>query len=219
MGTAAPHPTARGLLVWMQSHPDRLRDLLDREARGADGADDLAPAGDPAVRAHLGFVAEALAANAAPAAAPALERFAAGLPEMLAAREDDVDAQIRRVGEAHAFEVDLQFGAEAQDDPAMRSTLDRRVRVAAWTRVFLDGLDGAREGRDPVAGPVLSWMGERQTRLADTIFAMDRQAKQAEIDRGGPDAVANPEVVNRIGQAAMLQAHTRFLVEALAEHL
>jgi hypothetical protein len=31
--------------------------------------------------------------------------------------------------------------------------------------------------------------------------------------------VANPEVVNRIGQAAMLQAHTRFLVEALAESL
>ena len=93
------------------------------------------------------------------------------------------------------------------------------MRVLAWTRVFLDGLDGAREGSDPVAGPVLSWMGARQTRLADTIFAMDRQAKQAEIDRGGPDAVANPEVVNRIGQAAMLQAHTRFLVEALAEHL
>jgi hypothetical protein len=214
--STAPHPTARGLLVWMQSHPDRLRDLLGREA---EGSDDLAPAGDPAVRAHLGFVAEALAANAAPAEAPALERFAAGLPAMLTAREDDVDAQIRRVGEAHAFEVDLQFGPEAGEDPAMYATLDRRVRVAAWTRVFLDALDASRPGRDPVAEPVLGWMGERQTRLADTIFAMDRRAKQAEIDRGGPDAVASPEVVNRIGQAAMLQAHTRFLVEALAAHL
>ena len=59
-------------------------------------------------------------------------------------------------------------------------------------------------------------MAERQTQLADTIFAMDRRAKEAEIARGGPDAVADPAVVNRIGQAAMLQAHTRFLVEALA---
>ena len=209
----APHPTARGLLVWMQSNPGRLRALLDREAVGAG---DLAPAGDPAVRAHLGFVAEALAANAAPAAAPTLERFAARLPELLAAREGEVDRQIRRVGEAHAFEVDLQFGAEAQEDPSIHSMLDRRVRVAAWTRVFLDALDEAREPDDPIAPGVLEWMGERQVRLADTIFAMDRRAKQAEIDRAGPDAVASPVVVNRIGQAAMLQAHTRFLVEGLA---
>ena len=57
----------------------------------------------------------------------------------------------------------------------------------------------------------------RQTMLADAIFAMDKRAKQAEISRGGPDAVADPDVVNRIGQAAALQAHTRFLVEALAD--
>ncbi len=62
-------------------------------------------------------------------------------------------------------------------------------------------------------------MGERQTQLADTIFAMDRRAKEGEIARGGPDAVASPEVVNRIGQAAMLHAHTRFLVEGLAANL
>jgi hypothetical protein len=48
---------------------------------------------------------------------------------------------------------------------------------------------------------------------------MDRRAKQAELERGGPDAIADPGVVNRIGQAAMLQAHTRFLVEGLAAHL
>lgn len=215
MGTA-PHPAARGLLVWMQSHPERLRELLDREAQGED---DLGPAGDPAVRAHLGFIAEALAATAAPAAAPALEAFAARLPAMLREREGDVDAQMRTVGEVHAFEVDLQFGAEAQDDPGMRAMLDRRVRIAAWTRVFLDGLDRARAGAEPAAPRVLAWMGERQTRLADTIFAMDRRAKQGEMERGGPDAVASPEVVNRIGQAAMLQAHSRFLVEALAECL
>lgn len=211
----APHPTARGLLAWMQGNPGRLRDLLDREAAGSD---DLAPAGDPAVRAHLALVAEAMAANAAPATASALERFAAGLPELLDAREAAVDEEMGRVGEAHSFEIDLQFGDEARDDPAIPSMLERRVRIAAWTRVFLDGLDEARGG-PPIAARVLAWMGGRQVQLADTIFAMDRRAKEGEIARGGPDAVANPEVVNRIGQAAMLQAHTRFLVEGLAEHL
>jgi hypothetical protein len=62
-------------------------------------------------------------------------------------------------------------------------------------------------------------MAGHQDQLADTIFAMDRRAKQAELDRGGPDAIASAEVVNRIGQAATIQAHTRFLVEALAARL
>jgi hypothetical protein len=62
-------------------------------------------------------------------------------------------------------------------------------------------------------------MGRHQELLADTIFAVDRRAKRAELDRGGPDAIASPEVVNRIGQAATIQAHTRFLVEALAAGL
>jgi hypothetical protein len=95
--------------------------------------------------------------------------------------------------------------------------VDRRLRIGAWTRVFLAELDAARAPAPPVADQVLAWMGERQTQLADTIFAMDRRAKEAELARGGPDAIADAAVVNRIGQAAMLQAHTRFLVEALAE--
>ncbi len=211
-----PHPTARGILVWMQTNPGRLRALLDAEARGSD---DLSPAGDPAVRAHLVFVAEALAANAAPAVASGLEGLAASLPALLAEREPQVNEHLRRIGEATAFELDLQFGDVAREDPSVRDMIDRRIRIAAWTRVFLDALDEARPGQEPVAPAVLAWMGERQTQLADTIFAMDRRAKEGEMARGGPDAVANPEVVNRIGQAAMLQAHTRFLVEALADSL
>jgi hypothetical protein len=214
--TTAPHPSARGLLVWMQSNPGRLSELLAREAAGAD---DLAPAGDAAVRAHLALVAEALAANAAPASADALAAFAADVSATLRAREPAVDEQLRRVGEATAFELDLQFGDEVADDPSVHQMIDRRVRIAAWTRVFLDALDDVRAPEPPVAGGVLAWMGERQTQLADTIFAMDRRAKEGEIARGGPDAVASPEVVNRIGQAAMLHAHTRFLVEGLAANL
>jgi hypothetical protein len=200
----------------MQTNPGRLRALLDAEASGSD---DLSPAGDPAIRAHLGFVAEALAANAAPAAAAALDAFAATLPAELDAREGRVDEELTRIGEATAVELDLQFGDEAADDPGIRAMVDRRMRIAAWTRVFLGALDDARPGHPPVREGALAWMGERQTQLADTIFAMDRGAKEAEMARGGADAVANPEVVNRIGQAAMLQAHTRFLVEALAERI
>jgi hypothetical protein len=200
----------------MQSHTQRLPALLAREAAGSD---DLAPAGDAAVRAHLALVAEALAANAAPASAAALDGFAGGISATLRDREAQVDEQMRRVGEATAFELDLQFGDEVADDPGVHQMIDRRIRIAAWTRVFLDALDEARAPEPPVAGAVLGWMGERQTQLADTIFAMDRRAKEGEIARGGPDAVASPEVVNRIGQAAMLHAHTRFLVEGLAANL
>lgn len=214
--TTAPHPSARGLLGWMQSHPERLGELLAAEA---DGSDDLAPAGDPAVRAHLTLVAEALAANASPSSTVALTAFAEGACASLRTREDEVDARIKDIGEATAFELDLQFGDEVADDPGIHAMVDRRVRIAAWTRVFLEALDDARDGEPPIATAVLAWMGERQTQLADTIFAMDRRAKEGEIARGGPDAVASPEVVNKIGQAAMLQAHTRFLVEGLAANL
>lgn len=210
-----PHPTARGLLVWLQSHPERLRELLDLEG---EGADDLAPAGDPAIRAHLRLVAEALAANAAPAATGALEGLARRLPRTLREADERLDAAIRDVGEATAFELGLQFGGGTGEDPGILSMIDRRIRIAAWTRVFLEELDAARGG-EPVEPRVLAWMVERQTQLADTIFAMDRRAKLAELERGGPDAIADPAVVNRIGQAAMLQAHTRFLVEGLAAHL
>ena len=236
MSTRAVHPVAQGLLGWMQANPERLRANLDEEAahalasagrlqsgraRGGPPSepDDVGPAGDPALRAHLRFVAEALAAVAAPSGREALEAFAAGLPALLAEREPEVDEQMRQVGEAHAFEVGLQFGGEAAEDPSVHAMVDRRVRMAAWTRVFLAGLDDARAPAAPVAAAALEWMAARQTQLADTIFAMDRRAKEREIARGGPDAVASPEVVNRIGQAAMVQAHARFLVEALAESL
>ena len=214
--TTAPHPSARGLLAWMQSHPGRLGELLAAEAGVSD---DLAPAGDAAVRAHLTLVAEALAANASPSSAAAMTAFAEGASASLRAAGDEVDARIKDIGEATAFELDLQFGDEATDDPGIHAMVDRRMRIAAWTRVFLDALDESRDGEAPIAPAVLAWMGERQTQLADTIFAMDRRAKEGEIARGGPDAVASPEVVNRIGQAAMLHAHTRFLVEGLAANL
>jgi hypothetical protein len=52
--------------------------------------------------------------------------------------------------------------------------------------------------------------------LAMMIFSIDRRAKQAEIARGGEDAVADRDRVNLIGQAALLQARMRFLAEAVS---
>ena len=50
---------------------------------------------------------------------------------------------------------------------------------------------GPRAGAAGGGPAALAWMGERQVQLADTIFAMDRRAKEAELARGGPDAIAD----------------------------
>jgi hypothetical protein len=198
----------------MQLNGARLRALLQEEAVAAGPDADLSPAGDPAIRAHLRFVADALAGTAAGGARDGLEAFAAGLGPHLAAPGPALQEQLDLVGGGTAFEVGKQFGDGAAEDPAMAPMLDRRVRLQAWMRLFLADLEAAVGGG--VADRANAWMAERQTQLADTIFAMDRRAKEAEIARGGPDAVAAADTVNLIGQAAMVQAHTRFLVEALA---
>jgi hypothetical protein len=200
------------MLGWMQQHAGELPELLADEARHSD---DRSPASDAAIRGHLRFVARALAANAAPGRDQALARFAEDLPEWFEGQGQRLDEALARVGEAAAMEAGLQFGANAGEDPGMRAVVGRRVRIGAWTRVFLEGLDETLGGA-PVSPAALAWMAARQEQLANTIFAMDRRAKQAEMGRGGPEAIADSDTVNRIGQAVVVQAHARFLVEALA---
>ncbi len=196
----------------MQANPARLRALLDK---GAAAGGDLSPVGDPAIVAHLAFVAEAVAALAAPAREAHLRAFADGAPGWLAQHAADAGSEMERVGEAHALEASLQFGDAAGADPSNRTVIDRRVRMIAWTHVFLDGLEVAT-GDTGLATRAREWMADHQGVLADTIFTMDRRAKEAAVVRGGPDAIADRDVVNRIGQAAVMQAHMRFLVEAIA---
>ena len=198
----------------MQANQGRLLELLDQEAATGD---DLSPAGDPAVRAHLQFLADALAA-AAPDSQP-MSAFGDRWPQLLAEREDRLDDERELARGAAAIDLEGQFGEDARDDPSVHAMTDRRVRLAAWTRVFLDALDAARAPAAPVSPAAIAWMDERQAYLANTIFAMDRGAKEAEQRRHGPEAIDDADVVNRIGQAAMLQAHIRFLLEALAETL
>jgi len=211
MTTRTTTPPSRAVLGWMQAHPDRLRALLNEEAGPVEEA---GPADDAAIRAHLRFVAEALAGTARGDRRGRL----AGLAERLRtdpAGSDELDTALELVGGATAHELRLQFGASVADDPSMRETVERRVRIGAWHRVFLRALEDAL-GPDGLDGDqTLAWMADHQVLLADTIFAMDRRAKQMELARGGPDAIADVKVVNRIGQAAVVQAHTRFLVDAL----
>jgi hypothetical protein len=214
--STAPHPTARGLLVWMQTHHARLRELVDEEAGGSD---DRSPAGDPAIRAHLRFVAEALAANAGPGQAAELEDFAEHLDVCMQAAEDSMGDVLEQLEDATAFEAESQFGGAVADDQAFVAVLERRLRVDAAIQTFLEALDRARPDRAPIRQPTLDWWKANARRLAHTIFSLDRGAKQALLDRGDTDAVADPEIVNQLGQAAMLQGHIKFLVEALAQNL
>lgn len=206
-------PVAQALLGWMQQNGNRLRQILAEEA---ETAEDLSPAGDAAILAHLRFVAELLAANAVGDVAEPLARFCADLSDRLV---DLVETEIDRVSDAMAIEADIQFGPSAGEDPGLQPHLDRTVRIEGWTRAFLRLLDEYLPADRAVADDTGAWMRDNQVKLANVIFAMDRTAKQAELARGGPDAIAGAEAVNRIGQAVVLQARTRFLVEALADTL
>lgn len=200
----------------MQQNGGRLRTLLDDEAVRQT---DLSPAGEAAVRAHLRLVCEALAATAGPARRAAFEELAETLPDRFDGGEEELAGDLELLGDAAAHELELQFGSEqASDDPLVRDVTERRLRLQAWTRFFLRRV-GEAAGDDAFAAATLEWMGERHTHLANTIFTMDRRAKEGEIARRGPEAVDDPVLVNQIGQAAMLQAHMRFLVEAIAATL
>ena len=207
-------PAALALLGWMQLNAPRLREILDEEA---ESADDLSPAGDAAVRAHLRFVAEALAANGAGATGVALAALTRDFDEHLTMAA--VDDETERGAGAMAVEAAIQFGEAAGEDPELQPHLDRTVRIEAWQRAFLRRLDGVLPPDRAIAARTIAWMAENHVKLANLIFAMDRRAKQAEVARGGQDAIASAEAVNRIGQAVVVQARLRFLVEALAATL
>ena len=221
MGTTVPsgpapapiHPDARAVLAWMAHRMQRLQELVTEELARPGEEQDHSPASDAAIRAHLRFVAEGIAAHAAPARADALAAFAAGVGDRMVADGDAVEAEMTPVGEATVFELEKQFGSGISEDEQMHATAGRRVRLAAWTNLFLAQLDDAVNAS--IKAAALEWMAERQEHLANTIFAMDRRAKEHEIERAGPEAVDDVDVANRLGQAAMLQAHSRFLVEAL----
>ena len=174
---------------------------------------DRSPVSEGAIRAHLRFVAEALAASAAPGTLEGLSAFAADFDTRVDAERDRLEAEFDAVAEQVGMETTLQFGEAAGEDPLTRKVVERRMLVNAWHRYFLFLLDDAAGAS--FASGVTVWMAENQARLGDLIFGTDRAAKAAIVAREGSDFLLDHERTNLVGQAAMLQAHTRFLVEAI----
>src|SRR3974390_3250788 len=179
--STAPHPTARGLLVWMQAHHGRLLELIDEEAIGSD---DRSPAGDAAIRAHLRFIAEALAANAGPGQSAELEEFAEHVDRRMQDAAASMGDVLEHLEDATAFEAESQFGDAVADDQAFVAVLERRLRVDAAIQTFLEALARARPDRAPIRQPTLDWWKANARRLAHTIFALDPGATAALLGPG-----------------------------------
>lgn len=214
MSTPAPL-TAADTLAWMREHGDVLRALVAAET--ADDPDD-APGGDPAIRAHLRFLATALEATASGGLAERLAGFADDLPEWFAANRDLYEDHLATGVGAIALEEHLQFGVLPGADPSLDAGLERRVRIGGWIRLFLLGLElrlGPRA--DGLEGGALTWMGARSRELSRLILSLDVQAKSAARESAG-DGV-DLETQDAIGQVAVVQGYVRQLVEALEANL
>lgn len=197
---------AKALLGHMQANGTRLRELLTEEA---EDADDLTPSGEAGIRAHLRFVAEALAALAAPGHAPRLERFAEDLPQLLDAHRRERAEAEERARRALAFEVTLQLGDDAPEDPSVQGMLARRARLMTAINLFLGLLDEALSPDGGMGAAALGWMSRNQSMLSVLNARTGLRTQEARGARAqGPD-------VQTLAHAAMVQAHVRFLVEAL----
>jgi hypothetical protein len=195
----------------MREHGELLRRYVAAEADGDD-----APAGDPAVRAHLRFAAAAIEATAAPPLAEALAGLTDELPDWFEDQRELYDRHLD-VGEgAIALEEHLQFGALPGTDPSLDAALHRRLRIGGWVRLTLLSVE-VRLGppADGLAAEALAWIGARQRDLSRLILALDREAKARAAQRAGRGA-ADLALQDEIGQAATVQAHVRMMVEALA---
>jgi len=198
-------------LAWMREHGETLRRLVSEEA-----GDDAAPAGDPAIRAHLRFAVAALEATAAPEPAEALAGLADELPDWFGEQRELYDHHLDTGEGAIALEEHLQFGTRPGTDPSLDAALHRRLRIGGWIRLTLLAIE-LRLGppADGVAAQSLDWLGEHQRDLSRLILTLDRRAKADAARRQGGGAT-DLAIQDEIGQAATVQAHVRMMVEALA---
>jgi hypothetical protein len=206
VATTPGGPVAKALLSHMQANGPRLRALLAEEA---EGAADLTPAGEAGIRAHLRFVAETLAALATPNHATRLEGFAENLPRLLDAHAGERAEAEARARDALAFEATLQLGDDAPDDPSLQAMLARRARLMTAMHLFLRLLDEALAPDGGMGSGALEWMGQNQSMLSVLNARTGLRQQEARGARAqGPD-------VQILAQASMVQAHVRFLVEAI----
>jgi hypothetical protein len=208
-GPDSPGEDAVAVLAWMREHGPLLRELVAQER---EGGGDAAPAGDPAIRAHLRFAAAALRATARPDLQERLADLVDDLPRWLTENEALIDEHLAAAAGAIALEEHLQFGVQPGLDPSLDAGLHRRLRIMGWMRLFLLALELHRgPGADGLAQTALAWMGTRQQQLAILVMTLDQEAKAAaRRATGGLDI----ETQDEIGQAAAVQGHVRFMVEA-----
>ena len=211
MADAAPIETSV-TLAWMREHGEVLRRLVAEEQRDQP---DPSPGGDPAIRAHMRFLATALEATAKGEIGERLAGLADDLPDWFAENLPLYEEHLAMGVGAIALEEHLQFGTSPGNDPSLDAGLQRRVRIGGWSRIFLLGLE-MRLGpaADGLEAEVLAWIGTRQLELARLIFSRDRHAKAAARRLAG-DGV-DLETQDGIGQAVVVQGHVRMMVEALS---
>jgi hypothetical protein len=203
------------VVAWMQHNPDRLRHLLREE----DPDDvEVAPAADPAVRAHLRFVAEAMAQGASPVSAPLITGMADDLDDWFAEDHEVFDEQVERGRGAIALEEQLLSGADHETEPVIHAALERRVRLGAWNRLFLRCLE-SRLGPDydGLTEAALDWSKAHERDLASAILQMHHRALRALAEATGQPATA--EERDQSSQAAAVRGHARHLVDAVAHAL
>ncbi len=206
---------AAAVIAWMQRNPGRLRDLLREE--DPDDAED-APAADPAVRAHLRFVAEAMIQGASPSIAPLITGMADDLDDWFIQDHEVFDEQIERGRGAIALEEHLLYGADHETEPVIHAALERRVRLGAWNRLFLRCLE-ARLGPeyDGLTEAALDWSKAHERDLASAILQMHHRALGTLAEATGHPATEQER--DQSSQAAAVRGHARHLVDAVAHAL
>lgn len=215
----APEPNgpldASAVLTWMQANPGRLRELLREE----DPQDrEQSPASDPAVRAHLRLAAEGLMAGIHPDLADRLDGMADDLDDWFVSDHEVFDRQVELGRGAIALEEHLLYGASGGTEPAIHAALERRVRLGAWSRLFLRCLEARLgPGHDGLTETALEWSKARERELAATILQMHHGQVQAMEKALGRRVTA--EERDQSSQLAAVTGHVRHAVEAAAHAL
>lgn len=206
---------ASAVLTWMQANPERLRALLREE----DPRDlEPSPAGDPAVRAHLRLAAEGLRAGIAPGLADAVAGMADDLDDWFDADREVFERQVEMGRGAIALEEHLLYGSTGDAEPAIHAALERRVRLGAWSRLFLRCLETRLgPGYDGLTETALEWSKARERDLAAAILQMHHRQVQAMETALGRRITA--EERDQSSQLAAVTGHVRHTVEAAAHAL
>lgn len=194
-------PATAFMVAWMEANKPRMWELMIARAPGPDAP--FADVFDGVMQSHLLLAGEALAAWLGGDAEERLrahrEAIAAGLADPAA-----LAGERSRVRDAALREACAQFGDSAGEDPQIRDQCERRaVRAAPMRRLTLLLDDQLAPLGISLVPATFDWMnanGRRLRRLG--LRTREMQAEQGRADR--TTAV----------EAASLQAHVRFLVEA-----